>query len=91
MFLLGVGGCDLLFGSLFLAELDPAGRHVELFVSGKAAHAQSIFQNLDDLCVDEVLADLDANDAADFDFADVAHGLPPVVVLSELIRADDIT
>ena len=71
---LGVGWRDglFLFGC-FPAEFDPAGRHVEFFVLAETAHAQTIFQNLDDLCMDKVLADFDADDATDFDFADVAH------------------
>ena len=34
---------------------------------------------IDDLCVDEVATDFDADKASDFDFVD-AHGLPPVIL-----------
>ena len=65
---LRVCGCGL-----FPVELDPALRHVELLVFRDAAHAESVVEDFEDSCEDEVLADFDADKASDFDFADVAH------------------
>ena len=62
-------------GGLFRipVEFDPTLGYIEFLVVREAAYADSAVKDFEDLCVDKVAADFDADETSDLDLAD-AHG-----------------